>query len=42
MVGLEESPLLWAPSGNPKDYFQQVLLPIKSDEGITWQKSAWN
>ena len=38
MVGLEGSPLLWAPSGKPKGYFQQVVHPIKSAEGITWQK----
>ena len=28
MVGLEGSPLLWAPSGKPNNQFQQVLLPI--------------
>ena len=38
MVGLQGGPLLWAPSGKPKGYFQQVLHPIKSAEGITWQK----
>ena len=30
MVGLEGSSLLWAPSGKPNNYFQQVLPPLKA------------
>ena len=28
IVELEVSPLLWAPSGKPNEWFQQVLLPL--------------
>ena len=37
IVGLEGSPLLWAPSGKPNDQFQ-VLLPVRPVEGSTRQK----
>ena len=38
MVGLEESPLIWAPSGKPNDQFQQVLLPVRPAESSTRRK----
>ena len=38
MVGLEGSPLLWAPSGKPNDQFQQALLPVRPVESSTWRK----
>ena len=40
MVELEGSPLLWASSEKPKDWFQQVLLPITPTESNSqWKVS---
>ena len=38
-VELKASPLLWAPSGKPNNWFQQVVLPVRSNESGTWQKA---
>ena len=38
MMGMEGRPLLWAPSGKPNDWFQQLLLPIRATESSTLRK----
>ena len=40
MVGLEESSLQWAPSGETYNWFEQVLLPIRPIEGRNWWKMS--
>ena len=40
MVRLEESPLLWAPSGKSNASFQQVLHPIRPTLSSTWWKTS--
>ena len=38
MMGMEGRPLLWAPSGKPNDWCQQLLLPIRATESSTLRK----
>ena len=40
MVGLEGSPLLWAPFGKVNYSFQNVPLWIRPTESSTWQKAS--
>ena len=38
-VELEASPLLWAPSGKPNNWFQQVVLPVRQNESDRQQRA---